>query len=122
MRESQTGGSEAFQISWTGLHGYRNTQGDPRKLGGGEADLVDLSPKSQCWNGCGEHGRGWASSWEGVGQEGVTLGGKGTPGKIELVLGIQSWEKQGSDVDGVAGSGGRRELAGCVHLEVALSE
>lgn len=50
------------------------------------------------------------------------LGGKGTPGRTELVLGIQSWEKQGSDVDGVAVSGGRRELAACVYLEVALSE
>lgn len=50
------------------------------------------------------------------------LGGKGTPGRTELVLGIQSWEKQGSGVDGVAVSGGRWELAACVHPEVALSE
>lgn len=64
------------------------------------------------------------SAWLGLflGQEGVMLGGKGTPGRTELVLGIQSWEKQGSDVDGVAVSGGQRELATCVYLEVALSE
>lgn len=50
------------------------------------------------------------------------LGGKGTPRRIELVLGIQSWEKQASGVDRVTVSRGRRELAACVHPEVALSE
>lgn len=38
------------------------------------------------------------------------------------MLGIQSWEKQGTDVDRVTVSGGRQELAACVHLEEALSE
>lgn len=37
--------SEAFQISWTGLRGYRKAQGEhPRKLGGVGADPIDLSP------------------------------------------------------------------------------
>lgn len=50
------------------------------------------------------------------------MGGKGTPGRTELVLGIQSWEKQRFGMDGVVVSRGQQELAACVHPKVALSE
>lgn len=49
----------------------------------------------------GEHEQGWGSPRAGGGQE-VTLRGKGTPGRMELVLGIPELGKAGAGVAGVA--------------------
>lgn len=72
-----------------------------RKGGGFGADPGDLSPNPSTGRAVGEHEQGWGSPRAGGGQE-VTLGGKGTPGRMELVLGIPELGKAGAGVAGVA--------------------
>lgn len=104
--EPQTGGSGPFQTSMDTARLRASTPGK-----GEDSGLIPVVyPQIPALEGL------WGAR-AGGGQEVVTLGGKGTPGRMEVVLGIPEPGKAG----GRRGRG-RCELAACVHPEVALSE